>query len=119
MGKFLLHWKNYYKARGNFYGLFLAAKVKHCVTKNKYGVVDEYKTFRRSTNVSENLDSKESSKMLDSDVLIAKVPLSWRKSFIHGVIIPHKLGICKCSKNVLWDDCDKLANQQKEFSADL
>ena len=37
-----------------------------------------------------------------------------------GVVIPHKIRICnKCAKDILCDACDKLVNQNKEFSANL
>ena len=35
--------------------------------------------------------------MYNGDKLVAKVPLSWKKSFTQGVIIPHKMRSC--------DDC--------------
>ena len=55
--------------------------------------------------------------MFEGDKLVAKVPLSWKKSFGRRVVIPHKIRNCnKCTKVFL---CDKLANQNKEFSANL
>ena len=58
--------------------------------------------------------------MANGDNLIAKVLLSWKKSFSQGVVIPHKMRICnKCTKNILCHDCDKLVNQNKGFSANL
>ena len=58
--------------------------------------------------------------MADGGNLIAKIPLSWRKSFSRGVVIPHKMRNCnKCIKYILCDDCDKLFNQKKEFSANF
>ena len=58
--------------------------------------------------------------MADGDKLVAKVPLSWKKSFSHGVIIPHKRRNCHyCKKDILCDICDELVNQRKEFSANL
>ena len=58
--------------------------------------------------------------MLNGEKLTAKVPLSLKKGFSHGVIIPHKMRNCKkCTKEILCDDCDKLVNQKKEFSATL
>ena len=58
--------------------------------------------------------------MFDGDKLIAKVPLSWKKSFSYGIKIPHKMIICNnCSKDVLCDGCDKLVNQNEQFSAYL
>ena len=42
------------------------------------------------------------------------------KRFIKGVVIPHKLRNCNiCGKDNLCDGCDKLGNQNEEFSANL
>ena len=58
--------------------------------------------------------------MLDGDKLIAKVPLSWKKTFSMGVVFPHKVENCsECEKNSLCDKNDKLVNQNGEFSANL
>ena len=52
--------------------------------------------------------------------IIAKIPLNWKKSFSQGVVIPQKMRKCiECKKDNLCDDCDKLVNQRKEFSANL
>ena len=120
VGKNLLQGKNDYKDGGIFYGLFLAPKIKYCLTINKYGVIDEHKTFKGFTNVSDKLDRKEYFNMADGDKLIAKVPLSWKKSFSQGIVIPHKMRNCNnCTKDILCDDCDKLVNQNKEFLANF
>ena len=120
IGKHLLEGKNDSKDGAIFCGLFLAPKIKNCLTINKYSVNVEYKTFKRFTNVSDNLDRKEYFKMADGDNLVAKVPLSWKKSFSQGVVIPHKMKNCnKCTKVILCDDCDKLVHQNKEVSANL
>ena len=120
VGKALLQGENDYEVGGKFYGLFLAPKIKYCLTTNKYGVTNEHKTFKGFTNVSDNLDRKEIFKMLDGDNLTTKVPLSWKNRFSHGVIRPHKMRNCnKCTKDILCDDCDKLVNQKKKFSANL
>ena len=58
--------------------------------------------------------------MADGDKLLAKIPLSWKKSFSMVVVIPHKMRNCnKCTKDQLCDNCDELVNQNKEFSANL
>ena len=46
---------------------------------NKYGVIDEHKTFKGFTNVSDNLDRKEYFIMFNGVKLIARVPLIWKK----------------------------------------
>ena len=81
IGKKFLQGKNDYKNCGIWFGIFLAPKVKYCLTINKYGVIEEHKTFKSFTNVSDNLDRRESFKMFDGDKLVAKVSLSWKKSF--------------------------------------
>ena len=122
VGKNLLQGKNDYKDGGIFffYALFLAPKIKYCLTIKKYGVISEHKTFKGFTNVSDNLNREEYFNMADGDKLVAKIPLSWKKSFSRGVIIPHKMRNCtNCQNDLLCDDCDKLINQRKEFSANL
>ena len=58
--------------------------------------------------------------MFEGDKLVAKVPLSLKKSFSQGVVIPHKMRNCtECKKDILCDSCDKLVNQKKEFSPNL
>ena len=86
VGKGLLQGKNDYKDGGIFYGLLLAPKIKFCLTINKNGVIDEHKTFKGFTIVSDNLDRKEYFKMFDGDKLKAKVTLSLKKSFSQGVV---------------------------------
>ena len=37
-----------------------------------------------------------------------------------GVVIPHEMRTCsKCTKNLLCVGCDKVINQNKEFTANL
>ena len=58
--------------------------------------------------------------MADGVNLIARVPFSWKKTFSQGVFIPHKMRFCTdCKIDSLCDGCDKLVNQNKEFSANL
>ena len=119
VGKGLLQGTNDYKDGGIFYGLFLAPK-KNCLTINKYGVIDEHKTFKGFKDVKDVLDRKEYFNMADGDKLVAKVPLSWKKSFSQGVVIPHKIRNCNnCTIDIICDDFDKLVNQKKDFSANL
>ena len=58
--------------------------------------------------------------MADGEKLMAKVPLSSKKSFSQGVVIPHKMRNCTdCKIDFHCDRCDKLVNQRKTFSAKL
>ena len=54
VGKGLLQGKSDYKDGCIFYGLFLAPKIKYCLPTNKYGVIDEHKTFKGFKNISDN-----------------------------------------------------------------
>ena len=82
VGKNLLQGRNDYKDGGIIYGLFLAPKIKYCLTINKYGVIDEHKTFNGFKDVSDNLNRKEYFKMADGDKLVANLPLSRKKVLI-------------------------------------
>ena len=69
--------------------------------------------------MSDNLDRKEYFKTFNGTNLNAKLPLSWKKSFIMGIVTPHKMRTCnKCTKKIC-DRRDKLVNQNKDFSANL
>ena len=65
---------------GIWYALFLAPK-KYCLTTNNFGDIDEHKTSKGITNLSENLDRKEYYYMADGGISKAKVLLSWKKNF--------------------------------------
>ena len=120
VGKNLLQGKSDYKDGGILYGLLLAPKIKYCPTINKYGVIDEHKTFKEFTNVSDILDRKDYFNMADGGNLIAKVPLSWKKSFRMGVVIPQKMrNYVDCKEDILCENCEYLVNQKKRFSANL
>ena len=55
--------------------------------------------------------------MYGGDKLIAKVPLSWKKSFnMSVVVIPHKMGNCgECKKDILCENSDKLVIKIESF----
>ena len=106
VGKNRLQGGNDYKESGIWYGLFSSEK-KYCLTINNFCIVDEHKTFKGFTNVSDKLDEKEYSNMAGEGKLVAKVPLSRKKSFSQRVIIPHKMIMCNnCTKDFLCDNCD-------------
>ena len=114
VGKNRVQCKNDYKDGGIWDGFFLAPKIKYCLTVNKFGIIDEHKTFKGFTNVSDNLNRKENFNMANGGKFLAVVPLSWKKSFSQGVAIPHKMkNFGDCRKDILCDECDKLVNQKK------
>ena len=91
-----------------------APKINYCLTINKFGFIDEHKIFESFTNVSDILNRKQSFNMADGGKLIAKISLSWKKSFSQGVVVPHKIKTCSvCKNDILCDICDKLVNKKK------
>ena len=45
VGKNLCQGKNNYEPGGIFHGLFLAPKIKYCLTNNELVIIEEHKTF--------------------------------------------------------------------------
>ena len=75
--------KNDYKQGGIWYGFFLAPRIKYCLTINRFGIIDEHKTFKTFNDVSHNLNRKEDLNMADEGGnLIANVPLSWKNHLV-------------------------------------
>ena len=83
--------KNDYKTSGIFYGLFLAPKIKYCLTLNDCGIVQEHKTFKGFNDSKRLLDRSQFFKMIEGKKLSALLPKSWKKWFDSGVIIPEKM----------------------------
>ena len=81
VGGNLLQGKNDYGDGGIFYSLFLAPKVKYCLTINEYGLVEEHKTFKGFGDVNRLLDSKKYFDMQQGKNIVGTFPLSWKKSF--------------------------------------
>ena len=44
---------------GNFHGLFLAFKIKYCLTIDEYGIIQEHKTFKGFTDSKRLLDRSQ------------------------------------------------------------
>ena len=56
VGEGLCQGKNDYKTGGNFYGLFLAPKIKYVPTINEFGILQEHKGFKRFNDSERLLD---------------------------------------------------------------
>ena len=103
-----------------FFGLFLAPKIKYCLTINEFGVIEEHKTFKGFGDVNRLLDSKKYFEMKEGKSVSSKFPLSWKKSFSDGVLIPTRDRYCnKCSDDYICKDCESKTKQYKEFEANL
>ena len=120
VGSNLCQGKNDYDLGGIFFGLFLAPKIKYCLTINEFGVIEEHKTFKGFGDVNRLLDSKKYFEMKEGKTVSGSFPLSWKKSFEAGVVIPTRDRFCnKCSDDYICEDCESKTKQYKEFEANL
>ena len=53
------------KSGGVFYILFLAAKIKYCLTIDKFGMLQEHKTFKGFNNSKRLLDRPQYFEMIE------------------------------------------------------
>ena len=120
VGSNLCQGENDYDLGGILFGLFLAPKIKFCLTINEFGVIEEHKTFKGFSDVNRLLDSKKYFEMKEGKSVSSKFPLSWKKSFSDGVVIPTRDRYCnKCSDDYICEDCESKTKQYKEFEANL
>ena len=87
----LFQGKNDYKTGGIFYGLFLAPKIKYCLTIDDYGIIQEHKTFKRFNDSKRLLDRSQYFEMIEGKKMSALLPETWKKSFDNRIIIPTKM----------------------------
>ena len=112
--------KNDYKTGGIFYGLFLAPKIKYCLTIDDYGIIKEHKTFKGFNDRERLLDRSQYFKMKEGKKISAMLPRSWKKSFDSGIIIPKKMRFCnECNDKEMCNKCNNQINENKEFEANL
>ena len=120
VGDNLCQGKNDYKTGGIFYGLYLAPKIKYCLTIDDYGIIQEHKTFKGFNDSNRLLDRSQYFKMKEDKKISAMLPRSWKKSFDNGIIIPAKLRFCnECNDKKMCDKCKNQINENKEFEANL
>ena len=120
VGEKLCQGKNDYKTGGIFYGLFLAPKIKYCLTIDDYGIIKEHKTFKGFNDSKRLLDRSQYFKMIEGEKISAMLPKSWKKSFDSGIIIPAKMRFCNdCNDKIMCYRCNIQINENKEFEANL
>ena len=76
VGEELCKGKNDYKTGGIFYGLFLAPKIKYCLTIDDYGIIKENKTLKEFNDSKRLLDRSQFFKMMENKKLSALLPRS-------------------------------------------
>ena len=90
-----------------FCSLFLAPKIKYCLTINEYGIVEERKIFKGFGDVNRLLDTKKYFDMQEGKKVIGTFPLSWKKVLKTVVIYHQKKEIVKI---VMIKFCVKIVN---------
>ena len=120
VGDNLCQGKNDYKTGGIFYGLFLAPKVKHCLTIDGYDIIQEHKPFKGFNDRERLLNRSQYFNMKEGKKLSAMLPRSWKKTFDSGIIIPTKMRFCDgCNDKKMCDKCNSQINENKKFEANL
>ena len=76
VGEGLCRGTNDYKTGGIFYGLFLAPKIKYCLTIVDYGIIQEHKTFKVFNDSKRLLDRSQYFKMIEGKKASALLPKS-------------------------------------------
>ena len=94
VGEGLCQGKNDYKTGDIFCGLFLAPKIKYCLTKDDYGIIQEHKTFKGLNDSKRLLDRSQYFKRIEAIKVSALLPESWNKSFDSGIILPTRMRFC-------------------------
>ena len=59
VGEGLCQGKSHYKTGGIFYGLFVAPKVKFCLTIDDYGIIQEHKMFKAFNDSKRLIDRSQ------------------------------------------------------------
>ena len=120
VGESLCQGKNDYKTGGISYGLFLAPKIKYCLTMDDCGIIQEHKTFKGFNDSKRILDRSQHFKMIEGKKISALLPRSWKKSFDSGIIIPARMRYCnECIDKKMCKKCNNRINENKEFEANL
>ena len=65
VGEHLCQAKNDYESGGILYGLFLALKIKYCLTNNDFGSIQQHMTFKGFNDNKHLLDQFQFSNMLE------------------------------------------------------
>ena len=120
VGEDLCQGKNDFKTGGIFCGLFLAPKIKHCLTIDDYGIIQEHKTFEGFNDTKRLLDRSQYFDMIEGKQISAMLPRSWKNSFDSGIIIPTKMRFCnECNAKKMCNKCKIEIIENKEFESNL
>ena len=94
LGEELCQSKKDYKTSGIFHCLFLAPKIKNCLTIDELGIVQEDKTCKGFNDSKRLLNRSQYFKKIEGKVKSALLSKSWEKPFDCVIIIPTKMRFC-------------------------
>ena len=120
VGKNLCQGKNDYKTGGIFYALFLAPKIKYCLTIIELGVIEQHITFKGFNDSKRLLDRSQYFNMLKG-----KKNNSYTTKILEKIIRKcsynsKKMRRCNtCKDGILCITCNNQINENKEFEANL
>ena len=118
VGSICCEGKNDYKSGGVFNRSFLATKIKYCVTVDKFGIIQQHKTFRGFNDSIRLTGSSQYYETIEVEKKSAMSPKSYKKLFNSGVIIAAKMRFCnKCSKENCCGRFNNQINENTEFEA--
>ena len=115
VGEGLCQFKSDYETVGFFYGLFLATKMKYCLTIDNYGFTQEHKSFEVFKDSNQLLDRSQKCKMIKGRKTSALLPKSCKKTFVGRYL--RKKGfvmnvmIKKCARNVIFESMKKKSSK--------
>ena len=96
------------KTGGIFFGLFLATKIKYCVTIDKFGFLQEHKILKGFNNSKRLIDRSHYFKMIEGKRISTLFSKSWKKSFNSGDIVRTNMKFCiECNDKIICDRCKK------------
>ena len=105
-----------------FYGLFLALKIKSCLTIDEIGVIQEHRMFKRFNDTKRFLYSSQVFKMIQGKKYLLCCQRIGKKCLIEEFfyIIPTKMRICnECNDKIMCSKCKIQVNENKEFEVYL
>ena len=96
--------------------MFLAPKIKYCLTINELGIIEQHMTLKGFNDSKRLLDRSQCFNMLEGKKITAMLPRSWKKSFNNGIIIPTKMKRCDiCNYKSLCEKCNNQVNEKKRI----
>ena len=120
VGDGLCQGKNDHKTGGIFYSLFLAPKIKHRLTIDIYGNIQEHRTITVFIDRERLLDRSQNFNMIEGKKNISYVTKILGKSFDSVIIIPTKMRFCnECNDKKMCNKCNNQINENKKFEANI